>query len=58
VYGTDRKLLASFCPAYDTSPTSVTLVLDPGQPRENFGDLVCPGPHPVGGNPLAALPGL
>jgi hypothetical protein len=58
VYGSDHKLLASFCPAYDTSPTSVTLVLDPGQPRENFGDLVCPGPHPVGGNPLAALPGL
>jgi hypothetical protein len=58
VYGSDRKLLASFCPAYDTSPASVTLVLDPGQPRENFGDLVCAGPHPVGGNPLAALPGL
>jgi hypothetical protein len=46
VFGSDRKLLASFCPAYDKSPVSVTLLLDPGMPMEK-GSLTCTGVSPM-----------
>jgi len=42
VFGSNRQQLASFCPVNDKSPVSVSLLLDPGMPKENLSNA-CSG---------------